>query len=395
MKKMNVLVLVLGFALAAISVAFSAAPVSEIQPISTDAPIVMPATPTTPAVSHPNGVQTARAFLANGKILALNCGFRFTVIMPPGDSGGSAEGEFTLAVTGANRGYITRMLFNGNELIGPNDPPLPGFPFFSAPEIKDLNIWVNNVKTPNDTANIYGNFYAQEFKPQTPIVITLHPGWLPIFVPYAGGNAGLSVRWVCGENNGSGGTDYDLARKGFLIWVDPTMPYRCEVYDRNNPSVIIDRFGPYVYGQTLPGQANDSSLNVAYQDGIKMVDASSGWCVMSAQKPEALAQDGVTPAAVYSAHIPVNCGMSVDIDRLPIGAEVKVFGYVETGELPAVPVTYQNVVNNTGVIVSRYAYAQVSAGAYPALIVQVTGATGFDIYFYRISPTTGGSDGKG
>jgi len=336
----------------------------EIGPIL-DPPV---AAQSTPAILHPNGVQTARAFLANGEILALNCGFRFTAVITPGSSN-TAEGEFTLAMTGVNKGFITRMLFNGNELIGPNDPPLPGFPFFSALQIKDLNIWVSSVKTPNDTANIYGGFYVQEFTPRTPIVITLRPGWMPVFIPYAGGNASLSISWYCGADGtdgGEGSADYDTTRKGFLVWVDPTKPYRCEVSDRNNRGVILDRLGPYIYGQTLPGQSNDSALNVAYPDGIEVASlGTNGWCVLSGLKPKALAQDGITPAGVYGINIPDGYGLAVDVERLPVGAQVKVFGYVEVGELPEIPVTITTVVNQSGQEVGRYAYAQVNAKAYP------------------------------
>lgn len=375
---------------AALAVPATAEPVIPL-PLPTDPPV---------SIGDPwaaTGIQMARAFLANGEIQDVTLGYRFTAIIGP-EISSEAEGEFLFNLTGPNKDLITRFSLGGRELVGPSDPPLPGFPFYSAIQIKNLNIWVKSVKTPAGTANIYGGFYAEVFKPQMPITITLRPGWLPVFVGIADGQPSWSVRVICGPDgqNGTSGADYDSVRHGFLYWVDPTVPYTLEFYDRNNPDVVLDRRGPYRYGDATQPVANDSALGVAWQGGIKIPDlGAAGWCALNGQKMESLAQDGISPAAVYGVHLAAGTGLFVNVEMPDNLTKIKVFGFVESGPLPEIPVEYRVASNYEGEP-WYYAIASVPTGLYSGVVVQVTNVNGtFDSYFSRISPTGGGGGGLG
>ena len=332
----------------------------EINLIPTTVPIPVPATPT-----YPNGVRTAAAFLSAGQFFALHCNYNLTVDMG-GNTETGVEGEFVLFLLDMKIHYFTS---GGRVIVGWDDEPLDGFPFYSASKVKNLNIWVQSAEGKGGDRPVYGYYNALNVSCASPIVVTLYPQSRLWMVGFDSDNPNVALRFT----NGGGPFDYDPDLHSFKVWIDPTVPQDYEIY--NKATGIVLKTGTLTYGQTEL-EENKAALNVTYVNGVKEIFfRSRQWAYLHEEQFSSTDEAGQS-ANVYMVD-PGSLGVDIQLSNLSGHIILKGFDQGAGG------VIRQTTLADFAADSENYYGIHVPPGTASQYILVITGQTGYDLNAYQ------------
>lgn len=234
--------------------------------------------PSAPSIQLDQAALSGVALVAGGEVVALHSQYRFLAVLLGGQSE-EVQGECVIYLSGPDKGRIPWMTrVRGEEVLivcDWTDEPLPGFPYYSAHHIEQFSLFGEGKNNKSETV-LFGNCFLESLGAVEPITIDLYPSWKRFFIPYTSPNSSelrIRVRHSAGMvSEGS----WDEGLNSFVVWVDPTQTFDYEIFEYQNGERRVVYRGSGRWGEVPQPQANISTVNFSYPNGLKQIDLSEG-----------------------------------------------------------------------------------------------------------------------